>query len=144
MFATAIRCFAKKPKPKMKPIELKTPPEQTNMMTRVIFDVVREHGPLTVSETWDHVKGTNVKNFLSEAISKETLPPKKKPWRQTVGLRGLTGKQHMKILLRWMKERGKLRLICNHDGAQKQFLYTIWFTNPRLVSTRPRRDSSVR
>ncbi|KAK1317410.1 hypothetical protein QJS10_CPA05g01283 [Acorus calamus] len=118
MFATAIRCFAKKPKPKMKPIELKTPPEQTNMMTRVIFDVVREHGPLTVSETWDHVK--------------------------TVGLRGLTGKQHMKILLRWMKERGKLRLMCNHDGAQKQFLYTIWFTNPRLVSTRPRRDSSRR
>jgi hypothetical protein len=56
MFGTAIRCMAKKPKPKMKPIELKTPPEQTQTITRVIFDVVKEHGPLTIAETWDRVK----------------------------------------------------------------------------------------
>lgn len=30
-----------------------------------------------------------------------------------------------------MRERQKLRLICNHlGGAQKQFLYTTWFTKP--------------
>ncbi|KAL0332941.1 UNVERIFIED_CONTAM: hypothetical protein Scaly_2195600 [Sesamum calycinum] len=52
MFATAIRYIAKKPKPKMKPIELKTPPEQTQTITRVIFDVLKEHGPLTVADTW--------------------------------------------------------------------------------------------
>lgn len=40
----------------MKPIELKTPPEQTQTITRAIFDIVKEHGPLTISETWDHVK----------------------------------------------------------------------------------------
>ena len=56
MFATMIRYCAKKPKPKMKPIELKTPPEQTQTITRAIFDVVKEHGPLTIAETWDHVK----------------------------------------------------------------------------------------
>ncbi|XP_048445040.1 uncharacterized protein LOC125479584 [Pyrus x bretschneideri] len=102
MFGTAIRRLARKPKPPMKPIELNTPPEQTQTITRAIFDIVKEHGPLTISETWDHVK--------------------------QVGLRGLTSKRHMKIVLRWMRERQKLRLICNHVGAQKQFLYTTWFT----------------
>lgn len=56
MFATAIRYIARKPKPKMKPIELKTPPEQTQTITRVIFDVLKEHGPLTIADTWEHVK----------------------------------------------------------------------------------------
>ncbi|KAM1813595.1 hypothetical protein FF1_027040 [Malus domestica] len=96
------KCIARKPKPPMKPIELNTPPEQTQTITRAIFDIVKEHGPLTISETWDHVK--------------------------KVGLRGLTSKRHMKIVLRWMRERQKLRLICNHVGAQKHFLYTTWFT----------------
>ncbi|OVA19544.1 hypothetical protein BVC80_9051g42 [Macleaya cordata] len=56
MFATAIRLCAKKPKPKMKPIELKTPPEQSQTISRVIFDIVKEHGPLTIADTWEHVK----------------------------------------------------------------------------------------
>lgn len=40
----------------MKPIELNTPPEQTQTITRVIFDILKEHGPLTIAETWDRVK----------------------------------------------------------------------------------------
>lgn len=56
MFGTMIRYCAKKPKPAMKPIELKTPPEQTQTITRAIFDIVKEHGPLTIAETWDHAK----------------------------------------------------------------------------------------
>lgn len=105
MFATAIKYLAKKPKPPMKPIELKTPPEQTQTITRVIFDILKEHGPLTVGDTWEHVK--------------------------EVGLRGLTSKRHMKIVLRWMRERQKVRLICNHVGPHKQFLYTTWFTKSK-------------
>ncbi|MBA0812407.1 hypothetical protein Gohar_026377, partial [Gossypium harknessii] len=37
----------------MKPIELKTPPEQTQTITRVIFDILKEHGSLTVVDTWE-------------------------------------------------------------------------------------------
>ncbi|ERN04040.1 hypothetical protein AMTR_s00079p00185820 [Amborella trichopoda] len=103
--------MAKKPKPKMKPIQLKTPPEQTQTITRVIFDIVKEHGPLTIADTWEHLK--------------------------EVGLRGLASKRHMKILLRWMRERQKLRLICNHIGPHKQFLYTTWFTNPKIAMPLP-------
>jgi hypothetical protein len=44
----------------------------------------------------------------------------------------------MKIMLRWMRERQKLRLICDHDGPHKQFLYTTWFTNPRNAQPRPK------
>ncbi|PIA55864.1 hypothetical protein AQUCO_00700292v1 [Aquilegia coerulea] len=116
MFATVIRLCAKKPKPKLKPIELKTQPEQTQTITRVIFDIVKEHGPLSIADTWEHVKD--------------------------VGLRGLTSKRHMKIVLRWMRERQKLRLICNHVGPHKQFLYTTWFTNPNMKPSRPKSDSS--
>ena len=58
MFATAIRYMAKKPKPKMKPIELKTPPEQTQTITRIIFNVLKEHGPLTIADTWERLKVT--------------------------------------------------------------------------------------
>ncbi|PKI51069.1 uncharacterized protein LOC116211095 [Punica granatum] len=116
MFGTAIRMFAKKPKPKMKPIELRTPPEQTQTITRVIFDILKEHGPLTISDTWDRVK--------------------------EVGLRGLTSKRHMKIVLRWMRERQKLRQICNHVGPHKQFLYTTWFTKPNLKQQQGRGPAS--
>ncbi|WCJ41829.1 hypothetical protein M5689_022671 [Euphorbia peplus] len=116
MFGAAIRYFSTKPKPKMKPIELKSPPEQTQTITRAIFDIVKEHGPLTVNETWEKL--------------------------QEVGLRGLKGKSHMKIVLRWMRERQKLRLICNHVGPHKQFLYTTWFTKQTSKHTKQTNNTS--
>ncbi|TXG59723.1 hypothetical protein EZV62_014296 [Acer yangbiense] len=114
-----LRYFSTKPKPAMKPIELRMPPEQTQTITRVIFDIVKEHGPLTVAQTWDRVK--------------------------EVGLRGLMGKSHMKVVLRWMRERQKLRLVCNHVGPHKQFLYTTWFTKPNNfnVNTNPTKPVNV-
>lgn len=78
MFWTAIRYFATKPKPKMKPkmkpIELKTPPEQTQTITRVIFDIVREHGPLTIAETWDRVQVTMPLSSLLLCFASNLLP----------------------------------------------------------------------
>ncbi|GLT36412.1 hypothetical protein SLA2020_107910 [Shorea laevis] len=117
MFGSAIRYFSTKPKPKMKPIELKSAPEQTQTITRVIFDILKEHGPLTVSDAWNRVK--------------------------EVGLRELKGKSHMKIVLRWMRERQKIRLICNHVGPHKQFLYTTWFTKSKLKEAKPLKGSSA-
>ncbi|MED6148085.1 hypothetical protein PIB30_049941 [Stylosanthes scabra] len=104
MFGTAVRFLARKSKPKMEPIAMKTPPEQRNTIATVLFDIVKEHGPITVSNTWNRVK--------------------------EVGLKDLTSKNHMKIMLKWMRERKKLRLLCNHVGGHKQFLYTTSFTDP--------------
>ncbi|KAK8489598.1 hypothetical protein V6N13_024027 [Hibiscus sabdariffa] len=117
MLGSMVRYFSTKPKPKMKPIELTMPPEQTQTITRVIFDILKEHGPLTVGDTWERVK--------------------------EVGLRGLTGKSHMKVVLRWMRERQKIRLICNHEGPHKQFLYTTWFTKSNIRQMRSVNNSSA-
>ncbi|KAJ0025368.1 hypothetical protein Pint_07309 [Pistacia integerrima] len=51
-----LRYFSTKPKPKMKPIELSMPLEQTETIAKVIFNIVKEHGLLTVAETWERVK----------------------------------------------------------------------------------------
>ncbi|KAL9240807.1 hypothetical protein vseg_014985 [Gypsophila vaccaria] len=103
--------ISKKPKPKMKPIELLTSPDQTQTITRAVFDTVKEHGPLTISQTWDRL--------------------------QELGLKQLTSKTHMKTVMRWMKQRQKLRLICNHVGSQKQFLYTTWFAKSKMSHDQP-------
>eukprot|EP01018_Ginkgo_biloba_P000470 Gb_25128 [translate_table: standard] len=105
MFATAVRYFAKKSKPKLKPVDPKIPPEQTQTISRAIFDILKDHGPLTIGATWDHVK--------------------------EAGLKGLNSKGHMKLVLRWMSQRKRLKLLCNHIGTNKQFVYTAWFTKPR-------------
>jgi hypothetical protein len=180
MFATAVRWAAKKGKPKMAPIDLTTPPEQTQSITRAIFDVVREHGPLTISDVWDHVKVSahpartqpvrrNVCSAASSFSCRFFFQKRKRTsdtfgfreehldlgsnggclishavFLQDVGLRGLTSKRQMKIMMRWMRERQKLRLICDHDGPHKQFLYTTWFTNPKNAPPRPKPERSPR
>ncbi|KNA05734.1 hypothetical protein SOVF_187700 [Spinacia oleracea] len=113
VFRTAIRLMtSKKPKPKMKPIELKgQQPEQTQTITRAIFDILKEQGPLTIAQTWERL--------------------------QEVGLKDLTSKTQMKTVMKWMKERQKLKMICNHVGSHKQFLYTTWFTKENIKPAKP-------
>lgn len=53
---------------------------------------------------------------------------------QEVGPKDLTSKSHMKVVLRWMREKKKLRLVCNRIGAHKQFLYTIPATTGTVPS----------
>lgn len=161
----------------MKPIEPKTPPEQTQMITAAIFEILKEHGLLTVSDSWERVNVSvspllrvvfhvsiytwwlfnfevsfewpkcfyssdsyfNSKGHLFDLFSFFNLIL---PLGGEVGLRGLTSKRHMKIVLRWMRKRQKLRIICNNVGPQKQFLYTTWFTKPNITRRRPASESS--
>lgn len=53
---------------------------------------------------------------------------------QAVGVKDLTSKTQMKTVLRWMKERQKLKQVCNHVGPNKQFLYTTWFAKSPTVN----------
>ncbi|KAK9214785.1 hypothetical protein WN944_006784 [Citrus x changshan-huyou] len=70
-----VRFLSTKPKPKMKPIELKTPPEQIQTITRVIFDIVKEDGPLTVADSWERVKVcVSVKLNFNRLVSRLTKP----------------------------------------------------------------------
>ncbi|KAI3761063.1 hypothetical protein L1987_51469 [Smallanthus sonchifolius] len=107
MFTTVVKYLGTKPKPAMKALEPRFRPEQNQTITRAIFEILKEHGPLSVAQTWERV--------------------------QEVGVKDLTSKTQMKTVLRWMKERQKLKQICNHVGPNKQFLYTTWFTKPPTV-----------
>ncbi|KAM7254602.1 hypothetical protein ACFE04_003982 [Oxalis oulophora] len=113
--AAFVRHFATKPKPKMKPVELNTPPEQTQTITRAIFDILKEHGPLTINETWDRVK--------------------------EVGLKGLCGKRHMKIVLRWMRDRQKLRLKKNDD---RELPSGLWSCSKKSLRNNAGLSGSIR
>lgn len=90
---------------------------------------------------------TSFERICSEPVDSIIVPLRSLLWInlskqfQDVGLKGLTSKRHMKIILRWMRERQKLRQICNHIGPHKQFLYTTWFTNPKIMPQKPRTDS---
>lgn len=107
MFATAVRYFAKKSKPKMRPADTRLPPEQAIATSTAVFDIVKAHGPLTVSGTWDRVK--------------------------EAGIKGVDSKTHLKLILKWMKERRRLKLLCNHIGHSKRFLYVSWFMKPASI-----------
>ncbi|KAH9321765.1 hypothetical protein KI387_016404, partial [Taxus chinensis] len=60
MFATAIRCFARRRATSRRPSsDFKNPnipPEDCQIVCRVIHDILREHGPLPVADVWDHVE----------------------------------------------------------------------------------------
>ncbi|KAE9605054.1 hypothetical protein Lalb_Chr10g0093061 [Lupinus albus] len=92
-----------------KPI-LKMPSEQKHSIANGIFDIIKNHGPITVSNTWIRAK--------------------------EAGMKDLTSKTQMKVVLRWMREKQKLRLVCNHVGAHKQFQYTIPATEVTVPSKR--------
>ncbi|KAL4582652.1 hypothetical protein LXL04_007209 [Taraxacum kok-saghyz] len=108
MFTTTVKYLGTKPKPAMKALEPRFRPEQNQTITRAIFDILKDHGPLSVAQTWERV--------------------------QEVGVKDLTSKTQMKTVLRWMKERQKLKQVCNHVGSNKQFLYTTWFTESPPVN----------
>ncbi|KAL2607859.1 hypothetical protein R1flu_026432 [Riccia fluitans] len=102
MFATAVRFMAKKAKGKKrvdKPAGMNIGIEGETWSGK-LREIVKEHGPLTVSSYWEHAKDT-----------------------------GLRSKRHMKIILKWMRGQNHIKLICNHIGdrrspTDKEFLYT--------------------
>ncbi|KAI5062278.1 hypothetical protein GOP47_0022817 [Adiantum capillus-veneris] len=94
MFATAIRLLARGPRrssqvPKSrsalvgkKPMDPKVPPQEAYRLADILHSILNEHGPLTVAGCWSHAEAA-----------------------------GFKSKAHMKVLLRWMKERHRVRLV---------------------------------
>ncbi|KAH1120263.1 hypothetical protein J1N35_003423 [Gossypium stocksii] len=100
MFGSMIRYFSTKPKPNMKPIELKTSPDQTQTITRVIFDILKEHGPLTIGYTWERVKNVARRLEAVHSMGRELALKARcihskyecmKPWRQSINVQGVLG-----------------------------------------------------
>ncbi|KAJ7569367.1 hypothetical protein O6H91_01G075200 [Diphasiastrum complanatum] len=102
MFATLVRLLASKPKHNTS----KYPKAwfgggEAQGSCNKILSILKTQGPLKVSDCWTHAEQAGIKS-----------------------------KRHMKILLRWMKEQQRVRVLCNHlsedktDRHNREFMYS--------------------
>ncbi|GAB2225701.1 hypothetical protein Droror1_Dr00006505 [Drosera rotundifolia] len=73
----------------------RVPPQQAAVIAQSLHDLIKLRGPFTVSNTWVHA--------------------------QEVGVEGLESKTHLKLMLKWMRARGLVRLGCKQVGNGKRF-----------------------
>ncbi|XP_020570726.1 uncharacterized protein LOC110017906 [Phalaenopsis equestris] len=109
-----VRYFSRKRSEDVRRINPKVPREQAMEISKSLYELIKQQGPISVSNTWNLVKES--------------------------GINGLNSKTHMKIILKWMRGRKMLKLFCTHHGSTKRFLHS---TLPEDSQTVPAlRDSS--
>ncbi|RCV39896.1 hypothetical protein SETIT_9G007400v2 [Setaria italica] len=92
------RHFSRKRSVDVRRINPKVPKEEAVAISGRLLQILSDHGPLTVGNTWNHAKDA--------------------------GISGLNSKTHMKILLKWMTGRRIVKLSCVQVGNVKKFLYS--------------------
>ncbi|XP_021900384.1 uncharacterized protein LOC110816483 [Carica papaya] len=92
-----VRHMSRKCAVNVRKINPKVPTQEAYAISHSLYDIIKLHGPLTVSNTWIHAKDA--------------------------GVSGLNSKTHMKIMLKWMRGRKMLKLFCNQIGSNKKFLH---------------------
>ncbi|KAL5719294.1 hypothetical protein ACHQM5_012093 [Ranunculus cassubicifolius] len=98
------RHFSKKRAENVRKINPKVSPQEASSIAQNIYTVIKQNGPLTVSNTWTHVK--------------------------EAGVDGINSKTHMKLLLKWMRGRKMLKLFCDKVGSNKKFLHSTLPEDP--------------
>lgn len=98
-----VRHFSRARAVDVKRINPKVPFSEAASIAQSLYQVIKEHGPLTVSNTWNQAKEANIS--------------------------GLNSKTHMKIMLKWMRGRKMLKLFCNPNS--KKFLHCSLPEEPR-------------
>ena len=51
-----VRYFSRKCAPIPRKINPKVPPQETSSIAQGLYHIIKQHGPLTVSNTWNHAK----------------------------------------------------------------------------------------
>ncbi|XP_073285642.1 uncharacterized protein [Primulina huaijiensis] len=108
VFLTMIKYFSsssRKRAPNLRKINPRVLPQEAASIAEGLHQVIKTNGPLTISNTWNHAKDA--------------------------GINGLSSKTHMKIMLKWMRGRSMLKLMCNGVGSNKKFLLTSLPEEPR-------------
>uniref|UniRef100_A0A6N2N7C4 Uncharacterized protein n=1 Tax=Salix viminalis TaxID=40686 RepID=A0A6N2N7C4_SALVM len=98
-----VRRFSRARAVDVKRINPKVPFSEAASIAQSLYHVIKEHGPLTVSNTWNQVKEADIS--------------------------GLNSKTHMKIMLKWMRGRKMLKLFCNPNS--NKFLHCTLPEEPR-------------
>ncbi|XP_058202497.1 uncharacterized protein LOC131316942 [Rhododendron vialii] len=104
-----VRYFSRKCAPNLRKINPKVPPQEASSLAESLYHVIKQHGPLTVSNTWNHAK--------------------------EAGIDGLASKTHMKIMLKWMRGRNMLKLFCHLVGSSKKFLHCTLPEEPQTAES---------
>nr|GMD97556.1 uncharacterized protein LOC109156984 [Ipomoea batatas] len=97
---------SRKRAPNLRKINPKVPQQEAASIAEALYNVIRQHGPLSVSNTWNHAKEASIN--------------------------GLNSKTHMKIMLKWMMGRHMLKLFCNHVGSNKKFFLSTLPEEPHI------------
>uniref|UniRef100_A0A2P2JD90 Uncharacterized protein n=1 Tax=Rhizophora mucronata TaxID=61149 RepID=A0A2P2JD90_RHIMU len=96
---TAVRYFSRKRAENLRKINPKVPFPEAASIAQSLYHIIKEHGPLSIANTWNYAKEADIN--------------------------GLNSKTHMKLMLKWMRGRKVLKLLCSHVGSSKKFLYSI-------------------
>ncbi|VVA95211.1 unnamed protein product [Arabis nemorensis] len=86
-------------------INPKVPIQEAYAISNSLYDLFKQHGPLSVPNTWLRA--------------------------QEAGVSGINSKTHMKLLLKWMRGRKMLKLICNQVGSSKKFFHICFPDDPQ-------------
>lgn len=121
-----VRYMSRERAPNLRKINPKVPQQEAVSIAEGLYNVIKRNGPLSISNTW---------NLAKEA-----------------GVDGLNSKTHMKIMLKWMRGRKMLKLICNHVGSSKKFLHCTLPEEPQTeqsknslqLNTLPEKDNVKR
>ncbi|KAG2322523.1 hypothetical protein Bca52824_015736 [Brassica carinata] len=70
-------------------------------------------------------------SLLVRYMSRERAVNVRKINPKEAGVSGINSKTHMKLLLKWMRGRKMLKLICNQVGSSKKFFHTILPEDPQ-------------
>ncbi|CAL9045506.1 unnamed protein product [Musa banksii] len=97
-----VRCFSRKHNPDNRRINPKVPREEATAISHSVYQIVKDHGPLSVSNTWNHAK-----HLLKCDVEESSI-------------NGSNSKTHMKIMLKWMMGRKMLKLSCTHVDSAKE------------------------
>jgi len=80
--------------------------KQVESASQALYKILEQHGPITASDCWKHAS--------------------------TMENHALKSKQHLKLMLRWMREKHRVNIVCQHKGDKKssnpndrQFLFSI-------------------
>ncbi|XP_004309499.1 PREDICTED: uncharacterized protein LOC101292364 [Fragaria vesca subsp. vesca] len=122
--ASFSRYFSRERAENLRKINPKVSFPEANSIATELYDVVKQHGPITIPNTW--------------AQAKES------------GVSGLNSKTHMKIMLKWMRGRKMLKLFPNQVGSNKKFLlctlpedpHVTEFINSTAVKVQSKKPSS--
>ncbi|CAN0908976.1 hypothetical protein LINGRAHAP2_LOCUS25571 [Linum grandiflorum] len=102
------RYFSRERAVNVRKINPKVPFPEAFAISESLYNIIKKNGPLTIGNTW---------NLAQEA-----------------SVDGLASKTHMKIMLKWMRGRNMLKLICNHVGSNKKFMHCTLPEDPQSQS----------